>query len=182
MIYKTRSIVLKDGRSAILRAPRESDAEEMLEYLRTASGETEFLASYPEELKFTAKGERAYLKNNLDSPNTMMLVCDVDGKIAGNSQIVFMSSLKTCHRAAVMIGLLREYWGLGIGGALFREMEREAREHGTEQLELEMIAGNDRALALYRRAGFEIMAEHPDAFRLRDGTSRAAVFMRKRLK
>lgn len=74
MIYKTRGIVLKDGRSAILRAPRESDAEEMLEYLRTASGETEFLASYPEELKFTAEGERAYLKNNLDSPNTMMLV------------------------------------------------------------------------------------------------------------
>ena len=51
MIYKAHSIVLKDGRSATLRAPRESDAEEMLEYLRTASGETEFLASYPEELK-----------------------------------------------------------------------------------------------------------------------------------
>lgn len=141
MIYKTRSITLKDGRSAILRAPRESDAEEMLEYLRTASGETDFLASYPEELKFTAEGERAYLENNLDSPNTMMLVCEVDGKIAGNSQIVFMSSLKTCHRAAVMIGLLREYWGLGIGSALFREMEREAREHGTAQLELEMKRG-----------------------------------------
>ena len=46
MIYKTRSITLKDGRGAILRAPRESDAEEMLEYLRTASGETDFLASY----------------------------------------------------------------------------------------------------------------------------------------
>lgn len=182
MIYKTRSITLKDGRGAILRAPRESDAEEMLEYLRTASGETDFLASYPEELKFTAEGERAYLKNNLDSPNTMMLVCEVDGKIAGNSQIVFMSSLKTRHRAAVMIGLLREYWGLGIGGALFREMEREAREHGTAQLELEMIEGNDRALALYRSAGFETMAEHPDAFRLRDGTSCAAVFMRKVLK
>ena len=73
MIYKTRSITLKDGRGAILRAPRESDAEEMLEYLRIASGETDFLASYPEELKFTAEGERAYLKNNLDSPNTMML-------------------------------------------------------------------------------------------------------------
>ena len=85
-------------------------------------------------------------------------------------------------RAAVMIGLLREYWGLGIGSALFREMEREAREHGTAQLELEMIEGNDRALALYRSAGFEPMAEHPDAFRLRDGTSRAAVFMRKVLK
>lgn len=109
-----------------------------------------------------------------------MLVCEVDGKIAGNSQIVFMSSLKTRHRAAVMIGLLREYWGLGIGSALFREMEREAREHGTAQLE--MIEGNDRALALYRSAGFETMAEHPDAFRLRDGTSRAAVFMRKVLK
>lgn len=56
MIYKTRSITLKDGRGAILRAPRESDAEEMLEYLRTASGETDFLASYPGRAEVHSRG------------------------------------------------------------------------------------------------------------------------------
>ena len=182
MEYQNKTITLKDGRTALLRAVCKEDAIPMIAYLKACYEQTPYLMRYPDEFAVTAEQEATYLERQLVSPDVLMLVCEVDGKIAGNSQIVFMSSLKTRHRAAVMIGLLREYWGLGIGSALFREMEREAREHGTAQLELEMIEGNDRALALYRSAGFETMAEHPDAFRLRDGTSRAAVFMRKVLK
>ena len=180
MIFTEKEITLRDGRRAVLRAPREEDAQELLDFLRTACGESDYLARYPEELRFTSESERQYIKNTLDNPNGMMIICTVNGRIAGNCEIIFMGSMKTRHRAAVMIGLLREYWSLGIGSALFSELIAAARERpGVHQLELEMIGGNERAFALYRRMGFEVMAEHPDAFILRDGSVRSAVFMRR---
>ena len=51
MIYETKEIVLKDGTNALFRAPLKEDAEEMLNYLKTVCGETEFLANYPEDIK-----------------------------------------------------------------------------------------------------------------------------------
>lgn len=179
MIYKETEIILKNGKKAVLRAPKTEDAAETVEYLNKACGETDFLARYPEENFFTEEAEKKYIEANLNNPDTMMIVCTVDGKMAGNCQIVFMNTLKTGHRAAVMIGLLREFWGLGIGSAMFEQLISAAKERGISQLELEMIEGNLRAEALYRKMGFEEVARMPDAFRFRDGTSHSAVFMRK---
>lgn len=103
MEFKEKSITLKNGKTAVLRAPKKEDATEVLEFLRTACGETEYLASYPEEISYTPDSEEKYLQNTLDSPNNMMIVCVVDGRIAGNCEIVFFSSAKTKHRGAVDI-------------------------------------------------------------------------------
>ena len=174
MRFSEKWIPLRDGRTALLRAPRpdRAEAEETVGYLRTASGETEFLSFYPEELPFTPESEQKYLQTNLDAPNTMMI---------GNCQLVFFTKQKEAHRAVVMIALLREFWNLGIGSAMFSEMIAAAREKNVEQLELCYVEGNERAAALYRRMGFEVMAVHPDAFRLKDGSMRSEVFMRRKL-
>ena len=49
MVYEDTEILLKDGRKALLRSPCEDDAEEMLRFIKKASGETDFLLKYPEE-------------------------------------------------------------------------------------------------------------------------------------
>lgn len=181
MTFEEKNILLKDGRSAVFRSPRTEDAAEMVEYLRAAAGQTEYLANYPEEIRYTEESEKVYLRNCLEDENALMIVCIVDGKLAGNCQIVFQRSIKTKHRATVMIALLEEYWGLGIGSAMFAEMEAAARSLGTAQLELEMVEGNERALRLYRKMGFTVVGQIPDAYRLRSGRSCAAVFMTKKL-
>ena len=43
MIYDGKIIRLKDGREALMRSPQADDAAQMLEYLRTTAGETEFV-------------------------------------------------------------------------------------------------------------------------------------------
>ena len=180
MIYSEKTIHLKNGQPAILRAPRAEDAAEILAYLQRACGETDFLARYPEEMRFTCEQETAYLQNTLKNPNGMMIVCTVDGVIAGNCEIVFLNTQKTMHRANVMIGLLQEYWGLGIGSAMFSELIEAARSRGgIRQLELEMIEGNTRAMALYRKMGFTVVSEFPDAYLRKDGSYAKAIYMRK---
>lgn len=46
MIFETKQIVLKDGRTCTLRSVEKTDAADMLEYLKAVSGETPFLARY----------------------------------------------------------------------------------------------------------------------------------------
>lgn len=181
MIYPTRTMILKDGRKAVFRSPQKDDAVRMLEYLRTTAGETEFVIRYPEECNESEEQEAAFLQKTIDSPLNMMIVCEIDGVIAGNCQLMLHGRLKTKHRAGVAIALTREYWGLGIGTIMFEEMIRTAKAHGIRQMELEVIEGNDRAIGLYRKMGFEIVAERPDAIRLRDGTLLKEFIMIKKM-
>lgn len=181
MIYESRKILLKNGQEAVLRSPSASDSAQMLEVMKLLSAETDFLIRYPEEWTTTAEEEAGYLEGLNRSQNDLMIVCTVEGEIAGNCQISFFPRLKTRHRAVLSIGLLEKFWGLGIGSAMFAEMERAARQKGVLQLELDYIEGNERGRRLYEKMGFVPASERPDAIRLKDGTMRKEISMIKRL-
>ena len=172
MFIEEIPFTLRDGRQACLRSPRPEDAEMMVDYLIKTSGETDFIMRYPEEWEgFTAEEEAEVLRQKEESPDTAMLVCVVDGRVAGNCTLQFNRRVKIRHRATIAIALLREFWGQGIGTKMFREMIRLAQEReDVLQLELGFIEGNDRARHLYEKMGFRIVGLNPDAFRLKDGT------------
>lgn len=51
--------MLRDGREAVLRSPKEEDIESTLEYLVVSAGGTDFILRYPEECgKYTQEGEK----------------------------------------------------------------------------------------------------------------------------
>ena len=172
MILQDIAFALKDGRSALIRSPRDEDIPGMLDYLNISAGETEFILRYPEECgKYTPEGEKALFDRVNAAGNEAMLVCLVEGRVAGNSQIMWSRAIKTRHRASVAIALLKEYWGQGIGTRMFREMIRIAEENeNILQMELEFIEGNPRARALYEKMGFRLTGVRPNAIRLKDGT------------
>ncbi|HAG57010.1 MAG TPA: N-acetyltransferase [Ruminococcaceae bacterium] len=163
---------MKDGRKALIRSPREEDIPGMLDYLFLSAGESEFILRYPEECsKYTYEGEKALFERLNASQEDAMLVCIVDGKVAGSCQISFHQRLKTKHRASVAITLLREFWNQGIGTRMFLEMIRIAEQFGgILQMELEFVEGNDRARHLYEKMGFRIAGVRPNAIRLKNGT------------
>ena len=171
MLIPDIAFTLKDGRQALLRCPKEEDIEGTLDYLRTTAAETEFILRTPEECaKYTYEGEKAFFENKNASPNELMLMCVVEGQVAGNCEISFRTGLKTRHRAGIGIALKREYWNLGIGTRMFEAMIDVARKReGVLQLELEFVEGNARARHLYEKMGFRITGYRPDAIRLSDG-------------
>lgn len=184
MIVEEKEFTLKDGRKAVLRSPREEDIPGTLDYLAVSAGETDYLLRYPEECaRYTPEGEKALFERMNASETEAMLVCTVDGKIAGNCQITWNNRIKTGHRASVAIALLKEFWGQGIGTRMFGEMIRIAETNERLiQLELEFIEGNTRARALYEKMGFRITGVRPNAVRLKDGTLLAEYTMIKELK
>lgn len=179
MIFEDKTIPLKDGRTAVLKTPCTEDAEKLLNYIRTSCAETDFLVRYPEEWNITVEQEEAWINRLRSSPDTLGITCYVDGEAVGNCEISFRTGMKTAHRATVAIAILKAYWNLGIGSAMFEEMIAAARNRGTEIIELEFIEGNDRARHLYEKFGFRVVSEKPNAFKLRDGTYQREFYMQK---
>ena len=170
MLFDTKTIPLKNGKTAIFRSPELTDAAEMVDYLRTTAGETPFLMNYPEEITATEEKEIEYIRTNREDPHMTMIVCEIDGIIAGTCHLSRKTKCKNRHRGRIGIALLKPYWGMGIGTALFRELIALGRKMELEQLELEVFEGNERGIALYEKMGFRIAASVPNAIKLKDGT------------
>ena len=151
MIIREFEFTLKDGRKALIRSPKEEDIQGMLDYLYKSAEETDFVLRYPEECsRYTPEGEKVLFERINNSETEAMLVCIVEGKVAGNCQITWNNRIKTRHRASVAIALLKEYWNQGIGTRLFQELIKIAENNeNILQMELEFIEGNTRARALY---------------------------------
>ena len=183
MIINDIEYTMNDGRKALIRSPKDEDIRGVLDYLYQSACETEFILRYPEECgKYTPEAEKQLFDRINASDNEAMLVCLVDGKVAGNCQIMWKNSIKTRHRASVAIALLKDYWNQGIGTRLFEEMIRIAEENSILQMELEFVEGNTRARALYEKMGFRITGVNPNAIRLKDGTMRNEYCMIREMK
>ena len=64
---------------------------------------------------------------------------------------------------------------------IFEEMEAVARQNGITQMELEVVEGNERAMALYEKQGFAVTGTIPGAIRYKDGRERCYYYMVKKL-
>ena len=183
MLFTPVTITLKDGRTGILRSPDpKADAADLVQYLYDTAADTPFVLRTPEEIRYTVEGEERFLQSVVDSPDDCMILCEVDGRIAGNCHLSFNRRIKTRHSCSVAIALRKAYWGNGIGTAMFEAMEALARQReGVIQMDLEFIEGNSRARGLYEKAGFHIVGLHPDAIRQEDGTLAALYIMQKKL-
>ena len=183
MLFTPVSFTLKDGRTGILRSPDPAkDAADLVQYLYDTAADTPFVLRMPWEIRYTVEGEERFLQNVVDSPNDCMILCEVDGYIAGNCHLSFNRRIKTRHACSVAIALRKAYWGNGIGTAMFNAMEDLARRRdGVIQMDLEYIEGNTRARGLYEKMGFRIVGMHPDFIRQEDGTMCALYIMQKKL-
>lgn len=183
MEIKEFEFLLRDGRKAIIRSPREEDAQAVIDYMYVTACDTEFVIRYPEECsKYTLDVEMDLFRHMNSSNSRAMLLCLVDDIVAGCCEISWSTSLKIRHRADLAIAVVKDYWGLGIGTRMFQELIRIAEENEyITQLELDFIEGNTRARSFYENFGFRITGVKPDAIRLKDGTMRNIISMVRKI-
>ena len=63
---------------------------------------------------------------------------------------------RIAHSAYIVVGILSEYRGKGIGTEFFRRLDIWAEEMEVSRLELTVICENSVAKHLYEKNGFEI--------------------------
>lgn len=182
MKFEERTITLKDGRTCVLKPNSPEYAAEMIEYMTKTAGETEYLLRYPDEVNFTVEKEKEILGNILEDPYHIMMIAVVDGKPAGNGSVSGIGTKrKIQHRCSLAIALYEEFWGLGIGSAMINYLSELAGGIGWKQLDLEVVADNVRAQALYRKCGFVESGRRHNALLFDDGTYHDEILMYKDL-
>ena len=182
MRFEDRKITLKDGRTCVLTPNSPEYAEQMLEYLKVTSGETDFLLRNPDEVKYTLEEEKEILQSLLDNPYVIMMAAIVEGKVAGNGSVSGIGDKrKIQHRCSMAIALYKEYWGLGIGSAMIGYMSELAKQIGWKQMDLEVVAENEKAQRLYEKCGFIATGRRHNALRSDDGTYHDEILMYKEL-
>lgn len=176
------SIKDKLGRTVILRNARPEDSAALIEYLRTTSAETPYLIREPEEITITEEQENKFIQAKIDAERELMLVAFIDGKHIGNCSLMSIAPYKRYgHRCDVAIALYKEYCGYGIGKAMLQTVLDVAKNIGYEQAELEVMAENKDAIAMYEKLGFEKFGTFPDNMKYADGSYMDAYWMMKKL-
>ena len=171
-------INLKNGREALLRNGEFADGEAVFVNFNETHAETDYLLSYPDENSFDAQQEAEFLKEKTESPNEIEIVAVVDGVVAGTAGIEAVGAkYKLKHRAELGIAILKEYWGLGIGKALMEACIECAKDAGYTQLELNVVAENERAVSLYKKMGFVEYGRNPRGFNSRVSGYQEVVYM-----
>ncbi len=151
-----KTVLLKSGVELLVRNAVASDARALRDIMQRTHAETDYLLSYPDEQSLDDEQEARSLAETERSDNEVELVAVVDGWIVGSAGVTVVGGRrKVSHRARFGISVLQEYWELGIGRVLMETCIGCALRAGYTQLELEVVADNERALSLYRRAGFE---------------------------
>ena len=175
-------ILLKDGSTCTLRNGTAADGQALLDVFNLTHAQTDFLLTYPEESTHTAQQEADYLMQKTESADEIELLAELDGKVVGSAGIGCVARReKTRHRASFGISVDKAFWGLGIGRALTEACIECAKIAGYVQLELEAVADNEKALALYRSVGFTEYGRNPKGFRSRFCGWQALVLMRLEL-
>ena len=106
-----------------------------------------------------------------------ILVACIGGEVVGHAGLHHHKSPRRAHAMHLGMSVREEHQGRGVGTALMKALVELADKWlNVVRLELTVFTDNDRALALYRKFGFEIEGTHT-AYALRDGRYVDAHFM-----
>ncbi len=141
---------------AELRTIQEQDAEQYLALCRQLDEETHFMLLETGERTTTVEEQRERIRTILASANKTIIVAEVEGKLVGYIAGIggdYRRNWKTVH---IVIGVLQEYSGQGIGKRLFLALEEWSVRQGIHRLELNVMTHNQRGISLYQRMGYQV--------------------------
>lgn len=143
----------------LIREANIEDAENVIEYIKIVSDETDFLISDSSERKFTVKKEKEFLQNIQSSILEKIFLFEIENKIVGMCSIEGINKIRIKHRVDLAITVLKNYWGNKIGEKLIDYAIDYCKSNSIKKIELTVRIDNERALKLYKKFGFEIEGE-----------------------
>lgn len=131
------------------------DAESFCKFLSKLDNEAEYMLYEKDERNISTDIIKRNIENIINNKDACYIA--LDGKnIIGFIIAVREKFIRTEHAANIVVGILEEYCGKGIGYELFQCIFKWAEKSGVKRLELTVIKENARAVNLYKKSGFKI--------------------------
>jgi len=142
----------RSGRPYRLRAAREADTGALLRLHDAVAAEGRWMTGVP--------GARSALEQTLTVASAiargdLMLVAEVDGEVVGEVTVSQRWDRSSQAIADLAVAVGEGYRDEGLGRALVEAAIAWSRAAGLVRLALRVLPDNRRAVALYRKLGFE---------------------------
>ncbi|MBU0905650.1 MAG: GNAT family N-acetyltransferase [Firmicutes bacterium] len=139
-----------------IRSATDKDAKSLSVIRLQIDGETENLDREKGEAFLNETSFKQLIKKDTDNSKNLFLVAEVNGEIAGFSRCEGNHLKRTAHKVEFGVGVLKEYWGFGIGKNLLKESIKWADSNEIKKITLSVLETNVKAIELYRKNGFEV--------------------------
>lgn len=126
--------------------------------LNTLDIETSYMMYEPKERQQCTNIQElsADIQSNVINGNDFLQVASENDKIIGFIRAKRGRYRRNFHTAYIVVGILKDYVGRGIGTAFFKNLDKWASRHGVCRLELTVECHNHVAKHLYEKSGFKI--------------------------
>lgn len=140
----------------LIREIRIDDAEDYMNLVKEVESKSDFMLMEAGERKTTAEQQLKQLERLEQQNNSTIFVAEEKGKLVGYLIAIGGTVKRTKHSAYLVIGVLQECRGKGIGTELFDKVIKWAPKHNVSRLELTVVTENKAGVALYKKSGFDI--------------------------
>jgi len=151
------AVRLKSGEQMIIREATCHDAADLVAYVESISGESDFLTFGPGEFGITVDEERKFLESFSKRKNGLYLIAMIDGKIVGTLSFSGGTRPRTAHCGEFGLSVRRDHWGKGIGTALLGCFLQWCKDSKViRKVNLKVRTDNEAAIGLYKKMGFKV--------------------------
>ncbi|WP_042198561.1 GNAT family N-acetyltransferase [Paenibacillus camerounensis] len=156
MIINRQEFQVK-GLHYTIRSAIPGDAKKLSALRLQVDGETEHMDRIPGEDYIDEEGFKAIIEKDTNHPHNICLAAEMNGQIIGYSRCAGYDLRRFLHKAEFGVGVLKEYWGFGIGRNLLKASIDWADANGITKMILSgVLEMNEPAVRLYKSLGFEI--------------------------
>ena len=140
-----------------IREIKLEDAENFAKLIIDIENQADFMLYGAGERNTTTEKQRKQIEVIEKSPNSTIFVAEeTSGKLVGYAFAIGSTAKRKKHSVYLVIGILEEFTGKGIGTKLFQVLEEWAINHSIFRLELTVVKQNEAAVGLYKKMGYQI--------------------------
>jgi RimJ/RimL family protein N-acetyltransferase len=140
----------------VIREVNTKDSEGLVRLIKQVESESQYMLFEAGERKIKPEQLVKRIEAMKKDGNSTIFVAEENNELIGYLIVMGGNAIRNKHSVYLVIGILSQYRGLGVGTKLFEVLEKWTMVHQIHRLELNVVTRNEAGLRLYKKMGFEI--------------------------